>query len=372
MSTSPCPANKITFFPVLTLIMAILLTGCGAGGAITASSWPGISTDETTVYLAFNQFVHAIDLNHGEESWHYPEEPDRAISFFASPAIADDGLVIIGGYDKVVYALEPGVGGNVRVVWKFEGASDRIVGSPVVAGDLVLVPSADYKLYALDLAKGNPVWAEPFAAQGALWSAPMVEGDTVYLASLDHRVYALDLSSGVELWSTDSLNGAITDTPTLAGNLLLVSTFNRQMIALNIKRRGEVEWTFDAQGWVWGSPAVANGIAYFADNTGMAYAVDLTNAHELWRIELDGPVTVTPALRDGNVFFVTEAGTVYSLETDSGKSLWTSKPNLDGALLSDPVLTGDTLLVAVMGSECLVSAIDSYSGAVRCLFQPSE
>jgi len=36
------------------------------------------------------------------------------------------------------------------------------------------------------------------------------------------------------------------------------------------------------------------------------------------------------------------------------------------------VLTGDTLLVAVMGSECLISAIDSYSGAVRCLFQPSE
>ncbi|MCK4962606.1 MAG: PQQ-like beta-propeller repeat protein, partial [Anaerolineales bacterium] len=146
MSTSSYQANKITFFPVLILIMAILLTGCGAGGAITASSWPGISTDETTVYLAFNQFVHAIDLESGEESWHYPEEPDRAISFFASPAIADDGLVIIGGYDKVVYALEPGVGGNVRVVWKFEGASDRIVGSPVVAGDLVLVPSADYKL----------------------------------------------------------------------------------------------------------------------------------------------------------------------------------------------------------------------------------
>lgn len=372
MSTSTCQTKRITLLPGLILIMTILLTGCGSGGAITASSWPGISTDETTVYIAFNQFVYAIDLDRGEESWRFPQEPDRAISFFAPPAIANDGLVIIGGYDKAAYALEPSGSGNVRVVWKFEGAEDRIVGSPVVAGDLVLVPSADYKLYALDLANGHPVWAEPFAAQGALWSAPLVEGDTVYLASLDHRVYALDLTSGVELWSTDSLNGAITDTPTLAGNLLLVGTFNRQMIALNIKRRGEVEWTFDAEGWVWGSPAVANGIAYFADNTGMTYAVDLTDAHELWRNELDGSVTITPALRDGKVFFVTEAGTVYSFETDSGKSLWTSNPNLNGSLLSDPVLAGDTLLVAVMGSECLISAIDTDSGAVRCLFQPGE
>ena len=372
MSTSTCQSKRNTLFIGLILIMAILLTGCGSGGAITASSWPGISTDETTVYIAFNQFVHAIDFERGNESWRFPQEPDRATSFFAPPAIADDGSVILGGYDKVVYALEPGAGGNVRIVWKFEGAEDRIVGSPVVVGDLVLVPSADYKLYALDLANGNPAWAEPFAAQGALWSAPLVVGDTIYLASLDHRVYALDLSSGVELWSTDSLDGAITDTPTLAGDLLLVGTFNRQMIALNIKRKGEVEWAFDAEGWVWSSPAVANGIAYFADNEKMAYAVDLTNAHELWRIELDGSVTVTPALQDGNVFFVTEEGTVYGLETDSGRSLWSSNPNLNGALLSDPVLVGDTLLVAAMGSDCLISAIDTDSGAVRCLFQPGE
>ena len=372
MSTSTCQSKRNTLLTGLILILAILLTGCASGGAITASSWPGISTDETNVYIAFNQFIHAIDLDRGRESWYFPQEPDRATSFFAPPAIADDGTVIVGGYDKVVYALEPGAGGNVRIVWKFDGAEDRIVGSPVVAGEFVLVPSADYKLYALDLADGNPVWAEPFAAQGSLWSAPLVEGDIIYLASLDHRVYALDLSSGEELWSTDSLDGAITDTPTLAGDLLLVGTFNRQVIALNIERRGEVEWTFDAEGWVWGSPAVANGIAYFGDNAGMAYAVDLTDADELWRIELDGSVTITPALKDGNVFFVTEAGTVYGLETDSGKSLWASNPNLNGALLSDPVLAGDTLLVAVMGSECLISAIDTDSGAVRCLFQPGE
>jgi len=372
MSISPCQTKKIALLPGLILILAILLAGCTSGGAMTASSWPGISTDETTVYIAFNQAVFAIDLNRGVEIWRYPEEPERAKSFFAPPAISNDGLVIIGGYDKAVNALEPSISGDVRVVWSFEGAGDRIVGASVVAGDLVMVPSADHKLYALDLANGRPAWAEPFVTQGALWSAPLVESDTVYLASLDHRVYAIDLATGVELWSTDDLKGAIADTPTLADNLLLVGTFGKQLIALNIDNKGKEKWTFNTEGWVWGSPAVADGIAYFGDYAGIAYAVNLANGRETWRKQLDGSIIATPALSGEGVYFVTNEGTVHAFEPRSGNSLWSSNPNLNDMLLSDPVLAGETLIVATMGSECLISAIDTNSGAVRCLFQPGE
>jgi outer membrane protein assembly factor BamB len=87
---------------------------------------------------------------------------------------------------------------------------------------------------------------------------------------------------------------------------------------------------------------------------------------------LDGPITTTPALGDGVVFFVTEAGTVYAFETDSREPFWTSNPNLNGRLLSDPAFTGDTLLVATMESECVISAVDTETGALRCLFRFEE
>ena len=371
MSTLPHPTRRSILLLSLLLISSVLLAGCASGSALTAASWPGLSIDETNVYLAYGPTVYAINLTTSRESWHYPQEPSRTATFYASPALSDDGLVIVGGYDNVVYALDQSTGGDVRLAWSFEGASGNIIGAPVVAGDIVLVPSADNNLYALDLSTGDPVWAQAFSTDEALWSAPLIEGDVIYLASLDHRVYAIDLPTGRELWRTELLNGAIADTPTLVGELILVGTFNSQLVAVDTTR-GEIAWAFDTSGWVWGGPAVADDLALFGDYTGVAYAVDITDGQEVWREPLDGPITTTPALGEGAVFFVTEAGTVYAFETDSGEPSWTSNPALNGRLLSDPVVTGDTLLVATMDNPCVISAIDTETSAVRCLFQFEE
>jgi outer membrane protein assembly factor BamB len=356
----------------LLLISSILVAGCGSGSALTAAGWPGLATDESHVYLAYGPAIYAIDMSTNRESWHYPEEPGRNAIFFAPPALSQEGFIVVGGYDSVVYTLEPSSSGNVDEAWIFDGASGNIIGAPVVAGDIVLVPSADHSLYALDLSTGDPIWNQAFSTEEALWSAPLVEGDVIYLASLDHRVYAINLNTGMELWCTEALNGAIADTPTLAGKLLLVGTFNSQLVAVDIERKGQIAWAFDTDSWVWGSPTIADGLAYFGDYNGVAYAVDVTDGQEVWRETLDGPITATPAYGDGEVFFVTEAGTVYAFETGSNKPAWTSNPNLNGRLLSDPVLSGDMLFVATMESECVISTVDRETGASRCLFQFEE
>ncbi len=371
MSTSAHPTRKLILLLSLLLTSSVFIAGCGSGSALSAASWPGLSTDEMNAYLAYGPTVYAINLTTNRESWRYPQEPTRTTTFFASPATSDAGLVIVGGYDNMVYALDPGTGGDVRLAWFFEGASGNIIGAPIVVGDIVLVPSADNNLYALDLSTGDPVWTQPFSTDEALWSAPLVEGDVVYLSSLDHRVYAIDLQTGRELWRTDPLNGAIADTPTLVGDLILVGTFNSQLVAVD-SERGEIAWTFDTSDWVWGSPTVADDLAFFGDYSGVAYAVDITDGQEVWRKTLDGPITTTPALGDDVVFFVTEAGTVYAFESDTIEPFWPSNPNLNGRLLSDPVLNGDTLLIATMESPCVISAIDTETSAILCLFQLEE
>jgi outer membrane protein assembly factor BamB len=371
MSTLPHPNRRSTTLLGLLLISSLLIAGCSSGSVLAAASWPGLSTDETNAYLAYGPAIYAIDMSTDQESWHYPEEPSRAVTFFAPPAVSEEGWIVAGGYDKLVYALKPNPNGAVSEVWTFDGASGNIIGAPVIAGDIVLVPSADHSLYALDLSTGDPIWTQPFTTGEPLWSAPLVKGDVIYLASLDHHVYAIDLDTGTELWSTEALNGAITDTPTPVDNLLLVGTFNSQLVAVDAERRGQVAWTFDTDGWVWCNPVVAEAIAYFGDYAGVAYAVDVTNGQEVWRKTLDGPITATPALGSGEVFFVTEVGTVYAFETSSHEPLWTSN-NLNGRLLSDPVLSGNTLLVPTMGGECVISAVDTETGALRCLFRFEE
>jgi outer membrane protein assembly factor BamB len=365
------PFFRITLLPIF-LLLATLLAGCASGGALAASSWPSLTVSGDEGYIAFNQAVHAIDLTRGTELWRFPIEPNRTMTFYAPPTLAEEDLIIVGGYDKFVYALDFSGGGDIQSRWVFEGAGDRIIGGAVSTADVVLVPSADNNLYALDITTGEPVWAEPFNTTEALWSAPLVDQDVIYIASLDHRIYALDVSSGRERWQSEDLQGAVADTPVLEDGLLLVGTFGSQLVALDVESRGQVKWTFDTEGWVWSSPAINAGVAYLGDTVGVAYAIDLESGQEIWRKTLDGPIAAKPALSESGVYFVTESGTVYAFELGSHQPLWPSNPNLNGKLLSDPIPYDDSLLVPAMESECLIHAVDLTSGAVRCLFQPTN
>ena len=164
MHTSPAHASRISLV-VGVLLMAGLLAGCSGAGTI-ASSWPGLAVDETTAYVAFGPAVYAIDLATGQERWRFPAERDAKVNFYAAPALTGEGHLIVGGYDKVVYCLSAADG---TLSWTFDGSTDRIVGAPVVAGDLVLVPSADRHLYALRLSNGSAVWS--FETGHSLWGA---------------------------------------------------------------------------------------------------------------------------------------------------------------------------------------------------------
>src|SRR3990170_1901831 len=82
---------KYLLFLLTLAILTILLSGCAGGGATTASSWPGLTLDEETAYLAYNTFVYAIQLSNGSLKWRYPSEANRTASFYADPALSPDG-----------------------------------------------------------------------------------------------------------------------------------------------------------------------------------------------------------------------------------------------------------------------------------------
>jgi hypothetical protein len=81
-------------------------------------------------------------------------------------------------------------------------------------------------------------------------------------------------------------------------------------------------------------------------------------------------MAATPAAEGDRVFFVTEAGTVYARSADSNSPLW--QRSVPGRLLSDPIVTGDTLLVAALDADALVTAFDADTGSVLWSFTPEE
>ena len=347
-------------------VLAILLSACG-GGQLAASGWPGISADEETAYVAFNQHIYAVNLTNGLEIWRYPTEADNNITFYAAPAITEDGQVIVGGYNNILYSLGAE---NGRVNWTFEEATDRFIGSSLVGGEMIFAPSSDKNLYALEL-DGQDAWAQPFVTENSNWSRPAANSDCecVYLASMDHSVYAIDPTNGQEIWRSENLGGATVGTPAISedGNSLFIGTFINELVTINTSN-GNILWRFPTEGWVWASPVLDGDVLYFGDIAGNFYAIDRNSQAQLWSLQTGSDIVGTPLLTEDGIYFTNEAGTLYAL-THDGATRWTK--DFEATLHTGPVAAGDLILVATDEGGLVLYAIDS-GGSQKWQFSPAE
>lgn len=345
-------------------ILAVLLTGCMGGAASTTTSWPGLSVYDEVAYLAYNQFVYAIDAASGTELWRFPNESDRNVSFYAAPTMTTDGQLIIGGYDKVLYSINPE---NGTENWAFDQATDRYVGSALATAEGIFAPNADYSLYAIDT-NGNLKWS--FLAEEALWAKPTSDPDCtcIYIPSMDHRIYAINAENGELDWKTEPLGGAIVGSPSLSPeDVLYTGTFNNEVIALDAENGSNI-WTHPADNWVWAGPALNEEQIYASDLNGNLYALDKSTGDIFWQINLESAITEPALVTPDAIYVSTENGTLFSVNSD--KTIrWTRE--VSGKLNAAPVLAGESILVAVTDGDELIVAYDA-NGNQQWTFAPKE
>lgn len=341
-------------------LLAISLAGCA--GQAPAKSWPGLAVGDDTAYVAFQNHVYAVNLADGKLAWQYPQEADRNLEFYADPVISGDVLVA-GTYHSSAVAIQIE---SREVEWTLTEPNDVIIAPAAVADGVAFVPSADYHLYATDLATGEVRWS--FAADQGLWAKPLLDGDTVYVASLDHRLYALDAANGIERWSVD-LGGALAGTPAIADGMLFVGILDKAFYALDAAS-GDVLWSTEPEGWVWGGPQVADGTVYFGDLEGNLYALNAADGSERWTRTLGDPIRATPALADGQLIVGTQGGALLAISAKDGSDVWTQSLEA-GQLLGEPVVAGDLILVAPHLGPNLLEARRLNDGGIKWAFSPT-
>jgi outer membrane protein assembly factor BamB len=331
---------------VLILILSASLSAC-VGGTAAASSWPGLAASADTVYLASTMHVYAVNLANGSEKWRYPAEPDAKISFYAEPAIAADGEIIIGGYNHVLYNLNPNTG---QPSWEFNQATNRYIASALVNDQGIFAPNADKFMYALNI-DGNLRWKSALGGEG--WARPVVDAahNRLYQSSMDHTLYALNADNGNQLWRTPQLGGAIVGTPALSPQgVLYFGTFGRELVAVDAAN-GQILWTKPTAGWVWAGPTLVDGRLYFGDLDGNLYAFQAQDGALVWQLKpelLDGPIASSPLVSGETLYVTTEKGSLYAINLE-GAVQWSQ--TIPGKLYAPPVAAGDLILVAPMGGE---------------------
>ena len=70
-------------------------------------------------------------------------------------------------------------------------------------------------------------------------------------------------------------------------------------------------------------PSIANGVLYFVDNDGHAFALSAKNGHKIWQRRIASLNASTPTYADGRLYIVSlEPGQVMSLDAKTGKQIW--------------------------------------------------
>jgi outer membrane protein assembly factor BamB len=120
---------------------------------------------------------------------------------------------------------------------------------------------------------------------------------------------------------------------------------------------GKVRWRYDTAR-AEPSPVIANGTAYFGDEGGRTYALDLRRRRPRWVFSGGAKITSSPALVGRRLYFGDYAGRVFALNARTGRRIWTGSAGTrvygavavaDGRVFAPSVFSGLSALSARTG-----------------------
>jgi outer membrane protein assembly factor BamB len=330
--------------------LSLLLSACGGRGFVP-TSWAGVTLaeDGQSLYVADNLGIFVLDAVTGRQRLAYPEEPIRGATYYAAPLLTEDGQLLAPAYNNILYSFDLA---TRAVRWEFSEAGSRFIASPLILDGVIYAPNADGTLYAISL--DGDLLAQFETGEG-LWAAPVSDGAAIYLTSMDGKVYSLAPRSLRENWSLDT-GAALVSTPALdrENGVLYVGNFAGDLLGID-SRSGRIAWQAIATGWIWGPPALANGLLYVGDLDGKLYAFEPgSSTQPLWQVPLQGQIAGAPLVTEDSLYIGTSAGKFYALDLDGVIRATTGVE--DVLLIGTPTLAGDLILVGkVNGDEVLIA-----------------
>jgi outer membrane protein assembly factor BamB len=257
---------------------------------------------------------------------------------FGTPLVSGD-VMIAGGSDGTLYALDPRTGATRWTVTGFEAMEN----GTVIAGDVVLAAGMSKQVRALALVDGAERWS--FAAGAFVFAPPAVIEGVAYVATYE-KIFALALADGHVLWQAPTLGQmAFVSAPACTGDLVVVAAGTR-LVAFD-RATGAERWRIDAPVQFW-NVAVDRDLAYVgnADGTFRAYALE--SGLERWRFRstwaASDDIWSAPALGASTVYAGSRDGNLYALDPRTGEKRWAFPTG--GDAVGDPVIANGALYVS--------------------------
>ncbi|MEM0332088.1 MAG: PQQ-binding-like beta-propeller repeat protein [Archaeoglobaceae archaeon] len=291
-------------------------------GKVFVSNWYG--------WGEWKPGLYAIDAKSGEILWR-----NETIQGASTPAIYGEKIYIGGmvysgegwlyyGYFYILNAKDGRV--EKELFLDQQKSYYGIASSPIIYNNSVYVLThTNGTLWKISL-DGDVI--AKFSTGGTInpYTSPAASNGKIFFAGNSsgvNKIYCVNENLD-ELWNA-SLDSQITNTPTvvdLNGERILIFSTEEKLYIYN--ESGYIKAEIGMKGST-SSAAVEGDKAFFGSRDGKLYCINLTSFKECWNITANGKIDSSPAIANGVVYFATNTreGTLYAVNASDGKILWT-------------------------------------------------
>lgn len=324
--------------------LGLLAAGCTARQINNPQGWAGVAVTPDALYAATRQGrvlmldpSPALGANANRVVAQFPpQQDDRLDALYSTPVLEGDTVYITTFAKKKNAALVALDASTLEDKWTFfeftpplggeRKRLGRIVNNIAVHNGTILLGSLDHKVYALN-ADGSLKWNRLYDAGAEVWSVPVVYKDRVYVGAANGKLVALSLETGepVPTFSFKA-NGALNAEPVIQDGTIYVAAFDKRVYAVDAET-GAKKWEFAAGNWFWSRPIVQDGVVYAAGMDGFVYALDAQTGTLQWQFKLGAPVRSDPVLV-GDTLVIASAkkgdlsGRIWALDLKTGSRRW--------------------------------------------------
>jgi|GEM_PF-724950 len=286
----------------------------------TGSADDAVTVSGGFVYSAADS-IFCIDALTGLKIWASGEADGGG----STPLVAD-GRVFCGTYwiyaagyvdSSKVCCLDAG---NGEVLW-----ADTVYGNQASCmalwDDLVILPTNEGYLYALDSSTGNIVWENNDSQNGYWDSSPAIVDGIIYINGFDGVCRGINAASGLTIWETPLTPGGLYDhltaTPACFGGSIF---FGNQTDAFYCIDTASGNLVWNVAGNQHGSPGIADGMVFYGehvavDDSARVVALDMVDGSEVWSYRTACSFMGfqgSPSITDGIVYYPCTDGKLYA------------------------------------------------------------
>ena len=275
--------------------------------------------------------------------------------------------------ERGLYCLNETTG---EIIWHNPIGGFGGVSTPAISGDRLFVGSSIGDLYCVNALNGTTIRNRTIESNPLYWgvgSCPLIYENTVFVNTASGgALFAFDFD-GNELWNiTTGTYGAYPPTaiyyisPAAYDRKIFFGGAGPALYCVDIETHNEL-WNFSTTGTVSTTPAVDDGIVYFATESRI-YAVNMAGA-EVWSQSLKGTIS-SPAISNGKIYIGDKDKKINCINANNGTTIWSQ--TIGGSCLSSPVVANGMVYTAANYAKGTVYGFDAETGDLKWTYDTNE